>query len=261
MDSDENLLWEAATKGDLDTVKRLLRSRRLNVNWADSEFSRTPFYRACGHGRTSVVEYLLHHHPEMDVNLQNSEGATPLNIASQQGHPEVVKLLLEDPRVNPMLLDHRGRSPFFMACQNGRAEVVSLLLLDGRSNVNLLRRDRSTPIWFAAQNGHLPVVQLLLATDGPVNTMHRPAFNPKTAAEHARAEASGPKLLQETEEDFKRRCTHCSSIADLIENYNSRPAAVREYLRGLPHIPFRSLPLLSHFSYFSYFSCFSYFSF
>ena len=81
----ENTLWQACTDGDLEAVKKLTDDPDLDVNWGDPEFGRTPFYRACFFGRTSVVEYLKRN-PRVDVTKQRSQGGTPFFAAGQKGH-------------------------------------------------------------------------------------------------------------------------------------------------------------------------------
>jgi len=40
-------------------------------------------------------------------------------MACQEGHKEVISLLLADPRIDPNKADDEGYTPFFMVCQNG----------------------------------------------------------------------------------------------------------------------------------------------
>jgi len=80
-----------------------------------------------------------------------------------------------------------GATPFFVACDNGHKEVVSLLLADPRIDPNRPTNDQSTPLWNASQDGHLVIVQHLLASGSEINTRTRSKFNNRTAAEHARA--------------------------------------------------------------------------
>ena len=98
--SKEQKLWQSCTDGDLEVTRELVDDPTVDVNWGDPEHGRTPFFRACGHGRTSVVEYLMRN-PRLDVVKQQNEGATPFYIACQNGHKEVVSLLLADSRIDP----------------------------------------------------------------------------------------------------------------------------------------------------------------
>ena len=64
-----------------------------------------------------------------DVNpdMPNSAGRTPLLWAAGEGHEEVVKLLLERGDVNPDMLYDGGLTPFSWAVKHGNEGVVRLL--------------------------------------------------------------------------------------------------------------------------------------
>ena len=160
--SKEEILWQACTEGDFEVARTLADDPAVDVNWGDPEKGRTPFYRACGHGWTSVVEYLMRN-PRVDVVKQQSQRATPFLIACENNHKEVVMLLLADPRIDPNEEDDGGFTPISIACQNGHKEVVSLLLADPRIDPMKPSNDGPTPFFMACQNGHKEVVSLLLA--------------------------------------------------------------------------------------------------
>ena len=70
-----------------------------------------------------------------DVNVRNKYGVTPLLMASQNGHAEVVKLLLAAKAdVNAAMTN--GVTPLFIASEKGHTEIVKLLLA-ARADVNI----------------------------------------------------------------------------------------------------------------------------
>ena len=89
----------------------------------------------------------------------NRSRISALMVASQNGHVEVVKLLLEK---GAQIDDDgdRGRSPLMLASQEGHNKVVKLLLEKG-AQVNIYR-DRVSALMIASQNGHGETVKLLL---------------------------------------------------------------------------------------------------
>jgi len=122
-----------------------------------------------------------------------------------------------------------------MACEQGRKEVVSLLLADPRIDPNRPRNDQSTPLWVASQEGHLEIVQYLLASGREINTKTRSTFNKRTAAEQGRAMGrKTTKPANETKEVFERRKINGPLCADLIDEYEHDPVAVRLRLRRQP---------------------------
>ena len=129
-------------------------------------------------GKIKYVKYVLQ-------NLKNINPASYNNLAiiraCDNGHVEVVKLLLTDPRVNPA---DRGNVAFIRACENGRVEVVKLLLTNPR--VDPVVRDNIAFIK-ACENGRVEVVKLLL-TDPRVNPADRGNVAFIRACENGRVE-------------------------------------------------------------------------
>ena len=52
-------------------------------------------YKACEQGKLELVQLLLENTPDFDQNECNSEGKTPLWVASEKNHTEIVTLILE----------------------------------------------------------------------------------------------------------------------------------------------------------------------
>lgn len=108
-----------------------------------------------------VIKYgLTHEFKELIKNgyvIDGYFGQIPdIELASREGHVEIVKLLLEDPRVDPSI-DHN--TPIEYASYSGHSEVVKLLLSDPR--VDPSDRDNFI-ISHTCKRGHLEVIKLLL---------------------------------------------------------------------------------------------------
>ena len=61
-----------------------------------------------------------------DVNVKNTYGVTSLMMASPNGHPETVKLLL-DSKANVNTATPEGHTPLYIAKMQGHSEIVKLL--------------------------------------------------------------------------------------------------------------------------------------
>jgi len=108
-------------------------------------------------------------------------GSTPLFLAAEQGHEEVVKMLLGHEEVNPEKPDCDGWTPLLSAAEQGHEEVVKMLLGREDVNPNKPNNDLQTPLALAASYGHEGVVKMLLGSvrkrpGWPAD--NRPAFSP-----------------------------------------------------------------------------------
>jgi len=99
---DEKHLYFAASDGDVEKVKEILRDNpSVNVNYENDEMggNGTTLFGACAGGKASVVSILLAH-PDIDVNLKSADGWTPFTIACFKKRTSCVLLLLGDSRVD-----------------------------------------------------------------------------------------------------------------------------------------------------------------
>ena len=85
-------LRAAVAKGDQRTVKRLLGTKKLNVNAVDSR-GRALLMTAVQKGHSDVARQLIK--AGADVDVKSSAGDTPLMVAARGGDPVIVHMLLE----------------------------------------------------------------------------------------------------------------------------------------------------------------------
>ncbi|RYP12930.1 hypothetical protein DL765_007100 [Monosporascus sp. GIB2] len=91
-----------------------------------------------------------------------------LGTAAENGHTDLVELLLEDKDIVADALDKQERTPLILAAAKGHGEVVELLL-EGETatgnayvNVNHTAKDGSTALKAALFNGHTDIAEVLL---------------------------------------------------------------------------------------------------
>jgi len=126
-----------------------------------------PLYYAAFGGFHEIVEHLALKHPQY-VNTVGGETGTALHSASDQGHVEVVRLLLKC----GVDVDSRGRwnkSPLLCASLEGRLDVVQCLL-DHGADANFQDVYHITPLIHAVARGHLEIVRVLLEHNADVNS-------------------------------------------------------------------------------------------
>lgn len=145
----EYLLFDAAHRGDLELVRRLLQEG-ARVDTRDTGGGNVVTYAAAG-GNVEVVRLLLQRGADPDVQDKfvgtrcffpahgpdchatgtgSTMGRTPLMIAAALGNAEIVRMLL-DAGANASRRDADGQTALQLARQNHHAQVVALLEREG----------------------------------------------------------------------------------------------------------------------------------
>ncbi len=104
----------------------------------------TPLHAACSHGSIECARLLLIH--GADILAKDETQNTPLHMAAQEGHANIMKLLIEFTirnskegpeaieKIRSMLKDkdHEGNTPLLLAVETGNYEIARLLLEKGK---------------------------------------------------------------------------------------------------------------------------------
>ncbi|CAC5404465.1 unnamed protein product [Mytilus coruscus] len=164
------LLW-ASQNGHVNVVKELLQ-HLADVNKCRNN-GITPLLTACYYSMIEVVHVLLQC-DDVDISLCDDDGCSSLYWASQNGHVNVVKELLQHSAdVNKCSND--GNPPLQIACYNNRIEPniasqkghvnIVIELLQHSADVNKCRNDGHPPLQTACNNNRIEVVRVLLQCD------------------------------------------------------------------------------------------------
>ena len=116
--------------------------------------SNEDFFAAARRGDAAAVKAFLD--KGVDVNAKTQYGATALSYASDKGHTEVVRLLLErgaDPNVRDTFY---GATPMSWAAPKGHVEVVRLLIEKGS-------KDKGEALKLGVDKGAVELVKAVLA--------------------------------------------------------------------------------------------------
>ncbi|GBN59408.1 Ankyrin-3 [Araneus ventricosus] len=140
-------LLQAAQNGDLEKVKYLMKQPGIDANSVDRNRN-TPLHLASEKGHASVVKVLLES-VDINVNAKNLDkrkliypvhpgddternkltiGKTALYLAVQNGHFELVKLLVSHKETDVNTKDKYDESYLYFAVTNGLGEIAKLLL-------------------------------------------------------------------------------------------------------------------------------------
>ena len=170
-------LFQACNRGYIEVVELLLKhSDNIDLNVRNNR-GQTAFIGSCAYGQRRIVQLLLSH-PNIEVNARDNKGFTALEWACNNNHNDVVKLLLDhsDERIDLNARDDSGRTVFMQACLYGHKEDMVKLFLDHSERIDLNARDNrgTTAFMLACLNGHKNIVQMFLSS------RHWGAAAPKT---------------------------------------------------------------------------------
>uniref|UniRef100_A0A8C0F5E7 Ankyrin 3 n=1 Tax=Bubo bubo TaxID=30461 RepID=A0A8C0F5E7_BUBBB len=146
----------------------------------------TPLYMAAQENHLEVVKFLLDNGASQ--SLATEDGFTPLAVALQQGHDQVVSLLLEN--------DTKGkvRLPALHIAARKDDTKAAALLLQNDHNADVESKSGFTPLHIAAHYGNINVATLLLNRGAAVDFTARNDITPLHVASK-RGNANMVKLL------------------------------------------------------------------
>ncbi|KAF5663309.1 ankyrin 1 [Fusarium circinatum] len=177
-------LQAAARTGQLQIVKSLL-NKGANPNVIQGRWH-TSLRAAIVGGHIEIVQLLLQYgaDPKLEYqtrrqseNERDSASSSTLQLALQEGHGEITRLLLE---TDPSLIEEEGRlqHPLIISCQKG-GHAMTELLLEVNASVNVRgRKDAkmasmeaqdASPLHAASFGGHIDIVQTLLSKGADIN--------------------------------------------------------------------------------------------
>jgi ankyrin repeat protein len=188
-------LHDAATAGDLEAIDRLLAEgadidgrdaagrtpvlaatharqaeavRALFAAGADPDIRDdrldTPFLYAGAEGLLDILQ--LAHEARADPTITNRFGGVAVIPASERGHVEVVRFLLEETDIDVDHVNNLGWTALLeailLADGDAAHQEIVRLLLDAGADPELADRDGVTPLAHARERGQDAVVRILL---------------------------------------------------------------------------------------------------
>jgi ankyrin repeat protein len=199
-DNENTALFKAVSVGNLEYVNLLL-DENATVNLInDQEY--TPLIIAILNANIPIIRRLLEV-PGIDVNFVGDQpdfdGRTTsaLHYAAQLGNPEIFRILLSVPNIQLNILNSDGQTPLHVAAINNIENIVEQLIRAG-AQVNIQDAQGMTPLMYAAREDSPLSVYYLINPPGNADLSLTDAQG-HTALWHARnAQKPGNIVILQT---------------------------------------------------------------
>jgi ankyrin repeat protein len=168
-------LHYAALWGLHSVVDLLINEHSQNVNSQDFTDLATPLHVASSDGHMKIARRLLE--CDADVKTLNKDKETPLHVASKRGHLVVVRMLIER-GADVLAQDKDGKTPLHLASQVELLEVARMLIELG-ADVSVQDKDGQTPLHLVSQVGRrLEVAHMLIERGADVSAQNKDGQTP-----------------------------------------------------------------------------------
>ena len=173
----DRYLHLAAETGQIEAFK-IASNKEKNIN-IKNRCGETSFHLACKKGRSMIVQFILKksgvqinsdtkNNQTIDLNVKTKKlGITGLGLACENGHSEVVNILMEnatDLRISVNEKDNYERTAVYLACMQGHSDVVKNFIQNKVAwNINFKIEDKMVEAFLTACiHGHSDVVKVFL---------------------------------------------------------------------------------------------------
>lgn len=153
----------AAASGQME-VCQLLLELGANIDATD-DLGQKPIHVAAQNNYSEVAKLFLQQHPQL-VNATSKDGNTCAHIAAMQGSVKVIEELMKFDRSGVISARNKltDATPLQLAAEGGHADVVKALVRAGASCTEE-NKAGFTAVHLAAQNGHGQVLDVLKSTN------------------------------------------------------------------------------------------------
>jgi len=151
-------LHYAASWGLHPVAEFLIIEHSQGVCSRDSPQNATPLHLASRNGHVKVACKLIER--GADLTAQNNNGRTPLHLASQMGHVDLARMLIER-GADLTVQDSYGLTPLHLALHRGRVNVTRMLIERG-ADLTAQNKNGETPLHLASQGGQVAVARMLI---------------------------------------------------------------------------------------------------
>lgn len=150
-------LHEASANNNILAVEILLKNNDININ-LENVLGLTPISHASKFGYTKIVEMLIK--AGADVNKTDKLFITPLMNAAANGHYDIVKLLIEN-KADINMKDVNNATALHYASSSNHTDIIKLLV-ENKADINAKTDVHITPIMYSCQLSNYDAVKFLV---------------------------------------------------------------------------------------------------
>ena len=147
----------------------LLINAGADVNGQDANSLLSPLHHSIAQGKDRLADRFIC--AGADMNIRDATGMTPLMLAAQEGHLDIVAMIVQE-AIYPEdetrrgievvdVRDNTGWTPLHYAAHKGQVEVAEYLLEEGDANQHMKDKAGCTASMIALQEGHGDVCSYL----------------------------------------------------------------------------------------------------
>lgn len=225
------LLYLLVLEGLLNIATLLIEKGAISLESKDAE-GRTALHVAAWQGDLDAIGLLLEY--GADPNSLDSDDRPPLHSVAWRGHVAAGKLLLEANGIKvDLACKTQGATALSIAAQEGHTEIVAMLMEKG-AELDLVDRYGRSPVKVAGKKGHFSIVRLLesygakpfpgfisqITCGGLVSSQHSSIFKTQVCSSDGFANGSAA-----TSSNSSNSLSASCSPASTAERFRSMPGS------------------------------------
>ncbi|CAH1122114.1 unnamed protein product [Ceutorhynchus assimilis] len=206
----------AAGAGQIEVCKLLL-ELGADIDATDED-GQKPIHAACQNNFSEVAKLFLQQHPSL-VMATTKDGNTCAHIAAAQGSVTVIEELMKFDRQGVISARNKvtDATPLQMAAEGGHAEVVKALVRAGAS-VTDENKGGFTAVHLAAQYGHMQVLEVLRSSNNLRVTSKKLGVTPLHVAAYFGQADTVRELLTHLSGTVKSEAPNGASLVPALGN-------------------------------------------